>query len=185
MYSRPSASQMRLPAPRSMNGGTPPTARNARTGEFTPPGMILRERSNSRSFFEAMGAEHVCKFTRASFYFPSVEQSVDHSEGVDACLDQGARVLARDASDRHHWARESGLRLAVQRQRRAHRAAFGARRKGAAEGNVVGTRVPRGEREIEPVVARSSQDPARTQTCSRCGDGRVVAPDVKAVGSNG
>src|SRR5262245_3083580 len=29
-----------------MNTGSPPTARNARTGEFTPPGITCRARSN-------------------------------------------------------------------------------------------------------------------------------------------
>src|SRR5579864_3537129 len=39
MYSFPSASHMREPSPRTMNGGSPPTARKARTGESTPPGI--------------------------------------------------------------------------------------------------------------------------------------------------
>ena len=34
------------PSPRTMNRGVPPTARNARTGEFTPPGTMARARSN-------------------------------------------------------------------------------------------------------------------------------------------
>src|SRR5205807_5498868 len=32
------------PLPRTINGGSPPTARNARTGEFTPPGIMLSAR---------------------------------------------------------------------------------------------------------------------------------------------
>ena len=32
-----------------MNGGVPPTAPKARTGESTPPGMTPRARSNSSS----------------------------------------------------------------------------------------------------------------------------------------
>src|SRR4051812_29332929 len=43
---------MCAPEPRTMNGGSPPTERNARAGEFTPPGnncsaraCSLRERS--------------------------------------------------------------------------------------------------------------------------------------------
>src|SRR5579872_1520826 len=39
MYSLPSASHMREPSPRTMKGGSPPTARKARTGESTPPGI--------------------------------------------------------------------------------------------------------------------------------------------------
>src|SRR5438552_9677977 len=46
-YSRPSASVRYGPAPRTMNLGVPPTARNARTGEFTPPGVTADARSNS------------------------------------------------------------------------------------------------------------------------------------------
>jgi hypothetical protein len=32
------------PLPRTINGGSPPTERNARTGEFTPPGIMLSAR---------------------------------------------------------------------------------------------------------------------------------------------
>src|SRR6202022_4693075 len=49
MYCRLSASKMREPRAMSMNGGVPPTARNARTGEFTPPGMISCARWKSAS----------------------------------------------------------------------------------------------------------------------------------------
>ena len=44
MYSFSSASQMCEPLPRTINGGSPPTAPNARTGEFTPPGIMLSAR---------------------------------------------------------------------------------------------------------------------------------------------
>src|SRR5690606_33736655 len=46
MYSRPSTSYSRHPSPRLTKEGFPPTARNARTGEFTPPGMISQAREN-------------------------------------------------------------------------------------------------------------------------------------------
>ena len=46
-YSRPSASVRYGPVPDTMNRGVPPTARNARTGEFTPPGVTACARSNS------------------------------------------------------------------------------------------------------------------------------------------
>src|SRR5690349_22700488 len=55
MYARPSASQMRLPSPCSMKRGVPPTARNARTGEFTPPGMSAFARSKSCSLRSVLG----------------------------------------------------------------------------------------------------------------------------------
>ncbi len=41
MYSRPSPSMMREPWARSMMSGSPPTARNARTGLSTPPTRIF------------------------------------------------------------------------------------------------------------------------------------------------
>src|SRR5207247_8755800 len=39
MYSFPSTSQTRAPSERATKNGSPPTLRNARTGELTPPGM--------------------------------------------------------------------------------------------------------------------------------------------------
>src|SRR5947199_1997981 len=44
MYSLPSASQIREPCPRTMNGGSLSTALKARTGEFTPPGITCSAR---------------------------------------------------------------------------------------------------------------------------------------------
>src|SRR5579871_5519 len=44
MYSFSSASHICEPFPRTMNGGSPPTEPNARTGEFTPPGIMLAAR---------------------------------------------------------------------------------------------------------------------------------------------
>src|SRR5215831_13378994 len=110
MYARPSASQMRLPSPRSMKRGAPPTARKARTGEFTPPGMVLRERSNSSSFFDAMGSKHVRELPRALLDVLGVEQRADHGDRIDARIDQDPRVAARDPADRHDGAAESRLR---------------------------------------------------------------------------
>src|ERR1700730_14318004 len=48
MYSFSSASQRWDPLPRTINRGSPPTARNARTGEFTPPGIMLSARCCKR-----------------------------------------------------------------------------------------------------------------------------------------
>src|SRR4029079_1539828 len=45
MYSLPSASVTRAPRPLAMKTGSAPTERHARTGEFTPPGMIAFARS--------------------------------------------------------------------------------------------------------------------------------------------
>src|SRR5689334_20749722 len=48
MYSFSSASQMCDPLPRTINGASPPTDRKARTGEFTPPGIMLSARCCKR-----------------------------------------------------------------------------------------------------------------------------------------
>src|ERR1700722_7540173 len=70
MYSRPSASQMCDPAARSMISGSPPTARKARTGLFTPPTRIFCARLKSsedlltlESYYEDQAPG------RAHFYF--------------------------------------------------------------------------------------------------------------------
>src|SRR5471032_718570 len=55
MYCLPSASQKYGPCARSMNHGVPPTERNARTGEFTPPGMVFWARSKRASFLDMTG----------------------------------------------------------------------------------------------------------------------------------
>src|SRR5215208_3552514 len=56
MSSCPSTSHTRAPAPRAMNRGAPPTARNARTGELTPPGITSRARANSAALVAVVSA---------------------------------------------------------------------------------------------------------------------------------
>src|SRR5881394_3639401 len=116
MYSRPSASQMRLPSPRSMKRGVPPTARNARTGEFTPPGMTLRERSNRRSFFDVMDGKHPREFPGTAFDVGRIEQGADHGNRVGPRFDHSMRVLARYSADRHHRAIQTRLGIAEERE---------------------------------------------------------------------
>src|SRR5262249_27607882 len=173
MYSRPSASQMRLPAPRSMNRGTPPTARKARTGELTPPGMVLRDRSNKRSFFEAMCVEHRCKLPRAFLDVFGVEQGADHGDGIEACIDQRLRVPARAPPDRDDGTSSARFRFAVQRERSADRAGLGPGGKGAAERHVVRPGIACGHCESELIVAGGTQDPGRPQALACCRDWRV------------
>src|ERR1700677_2769373 len=48
MYSFSSASKICEPLPRMIKGGSPPTEPNARTGEFTPPGIMLSARCCKR-----------------------------------------------------------------------------------------------------------------------------------------
>src|SRR6266446_4863921 len=69
MYSLPSASHIREPSPRTIMGGIPPTALNARAGEFTPPGMTacarwlsLRDCSCLRTMLTfVQGGDYTCK----------------------------------------------------------------------------------------------------------------------------
>src|SRR5882672_511444 len=167
MYARPSASQMRLPSPRTTKRGTPPTARNARTGEFTPPGIVFRERSNSWSFFELMSVEHPREFARALLDIRAVEQGADHRDRIGARVDHEPGILPADPSDRDDRTREAGLGFAVEGQRRSAGAGLDARGKGAAEGDVVRAVAARREREVEPVVARGAEHPARSEARSR------------------
>src|SRR3954447_8672986 len=55
MKRAPLASQKYAPWARWTKRGVPPTARKARTGEFTPPGISARARSNSCSFLSMLG----------------------------------------------------------------------------------------------------------------------------------
>src|ERR1700733_558826 len=54
MYSRPSTSKTCAPSALSTKMGWPPTARKARTGELTPPGMYRSASANSCSDFVVM-----------------------------------------------------------------------------------------------------------------------------------
>src|ERR1700693_2629135 len=78
MNSFSSASQMREPLPRKINGGSPPTEPKARTGEFTPPGIMLsarccrrRDCSTFRDIVDGILAPHkkLCKKTRPRDYY--------------------------------------------------------------------------------------------------------------------
>src|SRR6266516_4046994 len=51
MYSLPSTSHTRAPCALLTKNGCPPTARNARTGELTPPGMYFKASANNASEF--------------------------------------------------------------------------------------------------------------------------------------
>src|SRR5215475_7765390 len=64
MYSLPSSSHTCEPSPRSMKMGLPPTARNARTGEFTPPGITCCARLKSSSDLDIRQSEDLRQFQR-------------------------------------------------------------------------------------------------------------------------
>src|ERR1700685_1669589 len=83
MNSFSSASQMCEPLPRAINGGLPPTERNARTGEFTPPGIMLSARC--------------CKRRDCSTFRVVVDGIVASStaeEDLDRCEDEQPTTIA-------------------------------------------------------------------------------------------
>src|SRR5881394_2910852 len=60
MYSLPSASHMREPAPRTMIGGSPPTDLKARAGESTPPGITRSARCcRARDLLRSKGKQKI------------------------------------------------------------------------------------------------------------------------------
>src|SRR5215470_9713866 len=60
MYSLPSTSRTCAPLALLTKNGCPPTARNARTGEFTPPGIYFSASPKSSSdFFLEIMCEHL------------------------------------------------------------------------------------------------------------------------------
>src|SRR5437763_16378343 len=60
MYVRPSTSFIVAPCALAMKRGVPPTPRNARTGEFTPPGINSTARAKSSSELCCLFAELLC-----------------------------------------------------------------------------------------------------------------------------
>src|SRR5712692_10483158 len=84
-----------------MNGGVPPTAPNARTGELTPPGKARVARSNSSSdlpissLFLAVAAGDRC-FQR----WAASADRVTYRAQAPAHLDQTARYGGEVASER-------------------------------------------------------------------------------------
>src|SRR5471030_3326134 len=105
MYSRPSSSTTRAPRPSRRKTGVPPTARNARTGELTPPGMTSCERSNSarlRSYMRACGClalEESRERSRRRAHVGGAEKRLDHRHHVGSGGDGERRVVDIDAAD--------------------------------------------------------------------------------------
>src|SRR6185437_557859 len=143
MYSRPSSSVMRAPRPSRTNTGTPPTAPNARTGEFTPPGMSCRERSNSarlRSYIGGprRGIEKARERKGCGAYVGCFVERGNHREHVGAGIDHARRVRRRDAADGRDRQSTRGLRARDRFERRMRRAGLRGGREDAPDGDVVG-----------------------------------------------
>src|SRR5213080_4423916 len=61
MYSFPSTSQILVPSARATTNGSPPTLRNARTGELTPPGMRFCAREKNSEEREVIVLRRLCQ----------------------------------------------------------------------------------------------------------------------------
>src|SRR5580692_7505437 len=77
---------MRDPSPRAMKGGVPPTLRNARTGELTPPGISFWARANRSSERERFMANS--SFARNQFLIEEVQHDI--LQGAVKILEQAA-----------------------------------------------------------------------------------------------
>src|SRR5262245_64663427 len=96
---------MWAPSPRRTNSGSPPTLRNARTGELTPPGMRCAARSNSARLRAPVELDDVTSLlgARASSATPTtihlshVREALRH----DGCLErrQGADAVDHTPAD--------------------------------------------------------------------------------------
>src|SRR5690606_6875664 len=102
-----------------MKRGVPPTERKARTGELTPPGIVLEARAKSSelrdmSCSKEMGwrrarptpeKDSVEVGGAATGGFSDVgreEDAADHRDAVGARRDDGRGVFGRDAADGDH-----------------------------------------------------------------------------------
>src|SRR5699024_9783366 len=118
MYALPSMSTSWLPAPWSMNGGTPPTARNARTGLFTPPGMTLRAASNAAADF-SVDRDFIVSLIWWLLWGDVVVCDVSHHVCETSTGGRYARDMALRAMSRTHG---PGLRQGLIRRIKPHRA---------------------------------------------------------------
>src|ERR1700691_5060133 len=99
-----------------MNRGTPPTAPNARTGEFTPPGVTSRARAKSTSLRSATlglaGVDEVLKRpqrVRQRVLLRRAEPARGHAVGKPRRRGEHVAVTAVPAEARYH-----AFRLAVE-----------------------------------------------------------------------
>src|SRR5271157_1711012 len=102
-----------------MKRGTPPTTPNARTGEFTPPGVTSRARANSESLRGVRGVvppESAERGVRGVVPPESAEPSDTLGlAGVDDVLQQSQRVRQRMLLRRAKPARGQAGRVARRR----------------------------------------------------------------------
>ncbi len=112
---------------------------------------------------------------------PASNSAVMTASGIGAGGDGLRRVLERDAPDRDDRDAEPPRR-AEQRERRADRGRLGRGSEHRSEGDVVGACSNGTLGELEPVVARRAEQPARTEAPACGGEIAVIASEVDAGG---
>src|SRR5260221_2615272 len=173
MYSRPSSSTRREPRASRKKTGVPPTARNARTGEFTPPGISSHDRSNSSRLGSYIGGsitgwiEESRDRVRRGTHVRGAKDRPDYGHQVGARIDRFERVIRGDAADGDNRQARDFLRFAEQRKGCRDRARLGRRGKHASDRDIVGARIRGETRAARFVVAGHADDEATTLRASR------------------
>src|SRR5260370_29667242 len=85
MYSFPSTSQIRAPSPRATKNGALSTLRNARTGEFTPPGIRFCARAKNSEEREIIqeSIEYWSAVTMIQFDYSTTTSLHKHRPHID------------------------------------------------------------------------------------------------------
>ena len=107
------------------------------------------------------------KAGRAGGDVAGVEHRADHGHCVGPGGEYLGRILQGNAADRHQRQGEAPARLGENRQRRAHRAGFGAGAEHAAESQVIHARQRRGLGQFNTVVAGSAEQLVLPQALPR------------------
>ena len=135
-----------------------PAAIAALPGEDT---LLLRFRASSVD-----GVDEVAAYRGGGVV--RVEHAADHRQQVGARFDQRARIVRRDAADRHPRQAQRGA-VAQQCRGRASRMGLSGRGEEGAEGDVVRARRGGASREGKVVVAGGTEDRARRKRGPRGG----------------
>src|SRR5450759_3873167 len=91
------------PLPSRKKIGVPPTPRNARTGEFTPPGMRRRESSNNCWLRSSMMKKSSESFGAGAnpYLVIALEKCTHHGNGMRATGNECTRIASSNATDGH------------------------------------------------------------------------------------
>src|SRR5581483_6351549 len=180
-----------------MKRGVPPTARNARTGEFTPPGMLRWARWNSEServidAWTGTGSGIVAVWAAASgemrrigrgcrTHVARAEHPFDRRDAVRSRVDQLGHAVGRDAADRANRQRHARTHGSQEIQRRFGRVRLGAGWIEAADRDVRRAGLERCQRTIERIRAGDADDAVLAADASGLDQRRIGSSEMNAV----